>query len=164
MKKKSEKWKPCPGYPHYYVSNQGNVKSIGRDIVYEDGRIQPIKTRILKAYIDKEGYYLVSIKSKDGKYKTRRIHRLVLEAFIGPCPKNMEARHTDGDPSNNKLSNLTWSTHIDNMHDQKVHGTIYLPSNAKISKKQILAIRKHFETVKYGSIDKEVKILAKNII
>lgn len=65
MKKKSEKWKPCPGYPHYYVSNQGNVKSIGRDIVYEDGRIQPIKTRILKAYIDKEGYYLVSIKSKD---------------------------------------------------------------------------------------------------
>jgi DNA-binding MarR family transcriptional regulator len=35
----------------------------------------------------------------------------------------MEGRHKDGDPSNNRLANLEWSTHVDNMRDQYDHGT-----------------------------------------
>lgn len=58
-----------------------------------------------------------------GKPITKSVHRLVLEAFVGPCPFGMEGCHGDGDPFNNKLDNLRWDTHQANMHDGIRHGT-----------------------------------------
>ena len=52
-----------------------------------------------------------------------RIHRLVLETYIGPCPPDMECRHLDGNPANNKLNNLKWGTPKENHLDMKLHGT-----------------------------------------
>lgn len=50
--------------------------------------------------------------------------RLVLEAFVGPCPEGMEACHfPDRDPANNQLENLRWDTHQANMVDKATHGT-----------------------------------------
>ena len=57
------------------------------------------------------------------RYKTVRLHRLVLEAFVGPCPAGMEVCHNDGDPTNNRLSNLRCDTHRNNMLDMHGHGT-----------------------------------------
>jgi hypothetical protein len=51
------------------------------------------------------------------------VHRLVLEAFVGPCPEGLETRHLDGNPSNNRLENLVWDTHANNMADGIRHGT-----------------------------------------
>ena len=51
------------------------------------------------------------------------VHRLVLEAFVGPCPEGMECRHLNGDPSDNRVENLAWGTHQDNMDDRSKHGT-----------------------------------------
>jgi predicted XRE-type DNA-binding protein len=52
------------------------------------------------------------------------IHRLVLEAFVGPCPAGMEACHfPDRDPDNNHLENLRWGTKSDNAKDAMQHGT-----------------------------------------
>ncbi len=39
------------------------------------------------------------------------VHRLVLEAFVGPCPEGMRSRRKNGDPLDNALSNLEWDTH-----------------------------------------------------
>lgn len=52
------------------------------------------------------------------------VHRLVLEAFVGPCPPGMECRHfPDRDPTNNRLDNLSWATRKQNMEDKASHGT-----------------------------------------
>ncbi len=42
---------------------------------------------------------------------------LILEAFISPPPEGMECCHNDDDRSNNKLSNLRWDTHANNVKD-----------------------------------------------
>lgn len=51
------------------------------------------------------------------------MHRLVLEAFVGPCPIGMEACHNDGDTSNNQVDNLRWDTRSSNHMDKEKHGT-----------------------------------------
>lgn len=58
-----------------------------------------------------------------GREDQRFVHRLVLEAFVGPCPNGMECRHLDGDPSNNALDNLCWGTRLENHRDSVRHGT-----------------------------------------
>lgn len=42
---------------------------------------------------------------------------LVLEAFVGLCPDGMECCHYDDNQTNNKLSNLRWDTHANNVRD-----------------------------------------------
>lgn len=50
------------------------------------------------------------------------MHRLVLEAFVGPRPRRMVARHLDGDQSNNAVGNLAWGTPSENATDRLDHG------------------------------------------
>lgn len=51
------------------------------------------------------------------------VHRLVLESFVGPCPKGMECCHApDPNPANNALSNLRWGTHAENARDMVNQG------------------------------------------
>lgn len=57
------------------------------------------------------------------RYIFSYVHRLVLEAFVGPCPFGMEGCHNDGDPTNNNLVNLRWDTHKNNEKDKIKHGT-----------------------------------------
>lgn len=71
---------------------------------------------------------------QQGKLKTNRklayvlnrgtvqVGRLVLEAFVGPCPPGMECCHNDDNPTNNTLGNLRWGTHSDNMRDAYRNG------------------------------------------
>lgn len=60
----------------------------------------------------------------EGKIRKRfYIHRLVLLAFVGPCPEGMEACHNNGRPEDNRLSNLRWGTRSENHLDKRKHGT-----------------------------------------
>lgn len=59
----------------------------------------------------------------DGKKTAFYVHRLILEAFVGPCPPGLEACHNDGDPTNNRVSNLRWDTRESNIVDSINHGT-----------------------------------------
>jgi hypothetical protein len=56
--------------------------------------------------------------SKGGQHSQIFVHRLVLLAFVGPCPAGHESRHLDGDPKNNRLTNLAWGTRLENMADR----------------------------------------------
>jgi hypothetical protein len=60
-----------------------------------------------------------------GKHDQRLLGRLVLEAFVGPCPQGMECCHfPDRDPANCRLDNLRWGTSKENTGDQRLHGTL----------------------------------------
>lgn len=72
------------------------------------------------------------------------VHRLVATAFLGPCPKGLECCHEDGDPKNNKLTNLRWDTKKANGQDASRHGRTMRGSRntkAKLDDSAILEIR-----------------------
>jgi hypothetical protein len=48
----------------------------------------------------------------------------VLAAFVGPRPPGQEARHLDGNKTDNRLSNLAWGTPLENAADKQRHGTM----------------------------------------
>lgn len=79
--------------------------------------------RILKPILGNNGYLFVGLKQHNNIPSL--IHRLVLETFVGPCPKDMECRHLDGNPKNNCLENLRWGTRYENQQDSIKHGTKY---------------------------------------
>ena len=67
------------------------------------------------------GYMFVTL-WREGERRTARLHRLVLEAFVGPCPDNMVACHDNGDPADNRPDNLRWDTQASNVRDTVKHG------------------------------------------
>jgi hypothetical protein len=76
------------------------------------------------------------------------LHRLILLAFVGPCPPGKECCHYDGDPANNRLENLRWDTRKSNAADRTRHGTMHMPvkrgsSNglAKLDEAQVVRMR-----------------------
>ena len=105
-----ESWAKINAYDYYEVSTLGRVLSRA----YKEPRI--LAPRPLKNY----PYLRVSL-SKDGVVTDHYIHRLVLEAFIGPCPVDMEACHRDDDKTNNRLDNLFWGTHQENLSSRVTH-------------------------------------------
>lgn len=96
------------GFPNYAISTAGDVYNIKRN-------------KLLKSVVNK-GYMCVCLYRNNKKYK-KDIHRLVLETFVSKCPKGMESIHKNGDKRNNRLSNLKWGTHSENMLDKNKHGT-----------------------------------------
>ena len=63
----------------------------------------------------KTGYNYVNL-SKNSKTCTKRVHRLVAEAFISN-PNNLpEVNHKDEDKSNNNVENLEWCTREYNLN------------------------------------------------
>lgn len=110
-----ERWLPVPDFERFYeVSDHGRVRSVPR---YKcSGRI--LKPRPLP----KTGYMQLSF-SVNGVRSMQYVHRLVAAAFIGPCPPGEEVRHGDGNPANNMLGNLSYSTHLVNMCDTLTHET-----------------------------------------
>jgi hypothetical protein len=96
------------GYENYFVTKDGRVWSV------QSGRY-------LKGW-KQQGYPYVTL-LKGGKEFKKRVHRLVLTAYVGPCPEGMECCHNDGDRSNNNLNNLRWDTRKENHQDAIRHGT-----------------------------------------
>lgn len=72
--------------------------------------------RVLHLRRDRQGRLRVDLRDRDGR-RTQFVHRLVLLAFVGPCPDGAECCHADDDSSNNHLYNLRWDTHSANHHD-----------------------------------------------
>ncbi len=106
-------WREIPGTAgNYLVSDDGRVWSRPR---------RSATGGVLSPGRDSHGYPMVGL-WVDGKQRTRLVHSLVLGAFVGPRPEGMECRHLDGDKTNNRLGNLAWGTHSDNMQDRVRHG------------------------------------------
>lgn len=101
--------------------------------VSADGRVERITSdgfRPLKPFMMKIGYLGVNL-HREGKRKLRLVHRVVLEAFVGPRPSGMEACHFDCDRLNNRVENLRWDTKKANRRDSMREGTIARRSSIK---------------------------------
>ncbi|SHJ57885.1 NUMOD4 motif-containing protein [Nocardiopsis flavescens] len=107
-----EVWKPVVGFPGYEVSDRGRVRSFKRDPEGE----------LLKLHPGGRGYLQLVLR-RDGRSHSRLVHRVVLEAFAGPCPPGQETRHLNGDRFDNRRANLAWGTPAENRADAIRHGT-----------------------------------------
>lgn len=107
----TEDWAPIPGLSDYEASNLGQIRRLSRQQVLPQHRGNDI------------GHRRVTVKPHGRSYCGMYVHRLVLMAFVGPCPEGMQACHNDGNARNNHLSNLRWDTPSSNMHDRVKHGT-----------------------------------------
>lgn len=115
----TERWLPVVGFEsHYEVSNAGQVRS--KDRVGQDGR--KLKGRLRSPGSTAMGHRQLGL-SVNGKLHYRYVHRLVLEAFVGPCPDGMECCHSNGNPADNRVENLRWDTPSANTIDAFRHGT-----------------------------------------
>lgn len=104
-------WRDIEGFEGLYqISNLGEVKSLMRTIERGDGVKMNIKEKILKPQIGNHGYLTVSLCSIDKKIVTKRIHRLVAEAFIPNSNNLPQVNHKDENKLNNKVDNLEWCT------------------------------------------------------
>ena len=119
----TETWKPIPGYEGLYeVSDHGRVRSVPRKTIGKDGAVRPFKGKILKFRIQRSGHYKVVLYSGNAQKKSKYVHQLVLEAFVGERPSGMIGCHNDGDPTNNRVENLRWDTYSGNTYDRVRHG------------------------------------------
>jgi hypothetical protein len=87
--------------------------------------------RPLKPTAQHRGHLAVCL-VRGGRKHTRHVHRIVLEAFVGPYPEGLECCHNDGDPANNRLDNLRWDTHQATMDDMLRNGTRKMGSVANL--------------------------------
>jgi hypothetical protein len=118
-----ETWLPVVGYEdRYEVSDQGRVASKPYQASTRYGEPCWRPARILASRKTKKGYVIVTLNRSRGDSAQKRVHRLVLEAFVGPCPEGMECCHGPGGPSDNRLSNIRWDTRNENARDIVRHG------------------------------------------
>lgn len=67
--------------------------------------------------MDRFGYAVVDIYDGRGKFRRRRVHRMVLLAHVG-LPKNgEECRHLNDVKLDNRAQNLAWGTRSENVID-----------------------------------------------
>lgn len=110
-----ERWRPVVEAPERYeVSDFGRVRSLL-------GRTGP---HVIYIGRGTHGHRLVSLHTTSGRVG-RLVHRLVMEAFVGPCPEGMEVRHLDGDASNN-------GTHVNGSKTHCKNGHEFTPENTRV--------------------------------
>ena len=109
-----EEWRTVVIAPDYFVSSRGRIVSTK----YGD-------RRLLSTSISADtGYPVIGLRPvRGGLALTVAVHRLVLAAFVGPCPIGHVTAHLNGIRTDNHIENLAWVTAHENMAHKKLHGT-----------------------------------------
>lgn len=136
---KNEIWKTIPGYTLYEASNMGrlktyNWKGTGREA-------------IMKPALDGSGYLRTMLKRDiDGKIHTVKVHRIIASTFIDNPENKPEVNHKNGIRTDNRLENLEWLTHSENIKDSFTSGRSCNKGDdnptSKLTSEQVLEIRR----------------------
>lgn len=112
------RWLPIPGWVGLYeASDGGAIRSVDRVLSSGGRRAGKVLTA---EFID----YRARVRLHANGTRTRAgVGALVLTAFVGPCPPGLECCHNNGNPNDNRVENLRWDTHSENVLDQVRHGT-----------------------------------------
>lgn len=111
-------WRPVIGYEGIYEVRPGVDGGMVR-------RVSPIKRssvgRELKG-IDPQGYARAILSKPGIKPIEKKLHEMILEAWVGPKPPKHEGLHKDDIRINNTVDNLYWGTRSQNMNDMVRNG------------------------------------------
>ena len=145
-------YRGIPDFPGYRVGDDGSVWSCWK-------RIQLGRPKGCKFVLSEEwkrlkqnprgyGYVAVDL-CRDGKARHKMIHRLVLLAFVGPCPLGKQVAHENGNPRDNRLTNLSYKTPKENHADRLRHGTLPWGEehcSAKLTAADVQEIRAQYQS------------------
>ncbi len=127
-----EVWKPVSG-----LNNRYEASNLGRIRYASSQRIAPCHMT--------SGYLRFGI-VRNGKHTTASVHRSVALAFLGPCPEGKEVNHIDQDKTNNRIDNLEYITHAENVSKAYYKVLTNCPKgedtyNSKLTQAQVDEIR-----------------------
>lgn len=121
-----ENWVPLPGSVGIYeVSNQGQIRSVDREIEFIDRRGRHVKKtvygRVLRPWQGSSEYLCVYL-CGNGRREAVQVHRQVAFAFLEKVPGKEFVNHIDGNKLNNSPENLEWCTRSENMGHARYSG------------------------------------------
>lgn len=97
------------------IKDGKTIKEFPNYIVFENGTVYSIKyKRILKPKILPSGYHSIKL-CNDGHMRDYYIHVLVANAYLPIDETRPFVNHIDSNKSNNKLTNLEFVSHSENM-------------------------------------------------
>lgn len=110
-------WLPIKDWERKYeVSNKGEIRSLRHAVK------KILKVRIHKRYNYRSASVVLH---KDNIGKETQVSRCVALAFIPNPEGKKEVNHLDNNPLNNKVENLQWMTHAENMAYAKKQGRMH---------------------------------------
>lgn len=109
---------PIPGYSRYIAGEDGKIYTI-----YGLGKNHNkllSKPRPMKGQLDKDGYYLITLRTGKGKRdkKTHKVSRLVATAFYGKISTEDVVMHLNNVRSDDRVVNLEIGNTQDNVNQK----------------------------------------------
>jgi len=117
-------YKSIEEYPNYRINNFGQVQS---NFKFKTNIPCDVWRDVKQIYDKSCGYMIVTLCSGNGKRQNKRVHRLLMEAFVPNPNQCKHINHIDADKLNNSLSNLEWVTPKQNASHAAKLG-LYQPS------------------------------------
>ena len=129
-------WAEIPSAPGYYATTEGEIIS--------SPKVNKPGFRVMRPALSTSGYHMIFVGT--GSSKNRTVHRMVAEAFI-PNPKDKPCvNHKNGIKTDNRVCNLEWVTHQENLKHAYALGLNPLKRGAnshaaRLSQQQVDSIR-----------------------
>ena len=105
METEIEVWKEIPDYDAYEASSLGNIRNKKRN-------------QVMAKYQTKLGYERITLR-KNNKYVSVDVHRLVAITFLPNVEDKKTVNHINRKKNDNRVSNLEWATHSEQVHHCK---------------------------------------------
>lgn len=114
----------------YYISKTGNIYS-------------NYSNKLLKHKINKDGYFVIALATKNNKRKMYFVHQLVIRTYVGNPPRHIidaTVDHIDGNRTNNYYKNLRWMERKVNSSIRKNKGVGEKNPAAILTEEQVIEI------------------------
>lgn len=133
----AEEWRVVPNSDgNYEASTLGRVRSTNRTIsAQRRGRLVGVKRSgvILRPIRNKGGGYFAVRIHCDGVRRLEFVHHIVLRTFVRDRVAGEECDHINFNRSDNRVSNLRWVAHAENVRHSCDHGRQGLQASATYS-------------------------------